>query len=70
MNTTVFNLIKLKNFNLLLYVKKMFRKNNNKANSSKNCINPLFEKWILDWRDDAVAKDLQSKHTYNKVIFF
>ena len=53
-------------------LKKMFRKNNNnnKANSSKNCINPLFEKWILDWRDDAVAKDLQSKHTYNKVIFF
>jgi hypothetical protein len=49
----------------------MFRKkNNNKANSSKNCINPVFEKWILDWRDDAVAKDLQSKHTYNKVIFF
>ncbi len=48
----------------------MFRKNNNnKANSSKNCINPVFEKWILDWRDDAVAKDLQSKHTYNKVIF-
>jgi hypothetical protein len=48
----------------------MFRKNNsNKANSTKNCINPVFEKWILDWRDDAVAKDLQSKHTYNKVIF-
>ena len=50
----------------------MFRKNNyinNKvsSSSSKSCINPVFEKWILDWKDDAVAKDLQSKHTYNKV---
>lgn len=35
---------------------------------NKKCINSVFEKWIQDWRDDAVAKDLQSKHTYTKVI--
>ena len=37
------------------------------APNSKKCINPVFENWIMELRDDAVARDLQSKHTYTKV---
>jgi len=29
--------------------------------------NPVFEQWINEWKEDAVARDLQSKHTYSKV---
>jgi hypothetical protein len=49
----------------------MFKSRNNcgkqNASNSKKCINSVFEKWIMDWRDDAVARDLQSKHTFTKV---
>ena len=31
------------------------------------CCNPIFEQWIKEWREDAVARDLSSKHTYSKV---
>ena len=33
-----------------------------------SCVNPVFEKWIVEWRDDAIARDLQSRHTYTKCL--
>ncbi len=45
--------------------------NEKKSNSSHKkqikCVNPIFEKWLIELRDDAIARDLQSKHTYTKV---
>jgi hypothetical protein len=35
----------------------------------KDCPNPVFEKWIVEMRNDAVARELQSKHTFTKVLF-
>ena len=37
--------------------------------SADKCANPVFEKWISEWRQDAMVKDLQSKHTLTKVKF-
>jgi hypothetical protein len=34
----------------------------------KACVNPVFEKWIEEWKMDAVAKELQSRFTYTKVF--
>ena len=52
-----------------------YNKNNNfnkkKSSSTKSngpCANPVFEKWISEWKENAVARDLNSKHTYNKVL--
>ncbi len=42
-------------------------KSNKNNNNKSKCANPIFEEWITEWRDDAIARDLQSKHTYNKV---
>jgi hypothetical protein len=38
--------------------------------SKKGCVNPVFESWLEELRGDAVARDLQSKHTYTKVLDF
>ena len=46
------------------------KKTNYSSNSSDNkfkSANPVFENWISEWRDDAAARDLNSKHTYSKV---
>lgn len=40
---------------------------NNKSKKTA-CANPVFEKWLVELRDDAVARDLQSKHTYTKCL--
>lgn len=52
----------------------MFNKNKyTKSNGPKNkqpCVNPVFEKWIMELREDAIARDTQSKHTYLKVQHF
>jgi hypothetical protein len=39
------------------------------SSSKSTSANPVFEKWIMEWKEDAVARELQSKHTYTKVIF-
>ena len=44
-------------------------KNKKSSKKLKECANPVFEKWISEMRDDAIARDLQSKHTYTKLIF-
>jgi hypothetical protein len=44
----------------------MYRKNN--PGAKKSCINPVFERWIVEWREDAIARDTQSKHTFTKVL--
>jgi hypothetical protein len=41
----------------------------NNSSSKLTSANPVFEKWIMEWRDDAIAKELQSKHTYTKVFY-
>lgn len=39
-----------------------------KPKKAKVCANPVFESWLEELRNDAVARDLQSKHTYTKVL--
>ena len=34
------------------------------------CANPLFSKWLTQWRDEAVEKGWKSAHTYGKVILW
>lgn len=41
--------------------------NSCKKNRFKSA-NPVFEEWLSDLKDDAVARDLHSKHTYSKVL--
>lgn len=36
--------------------------------SKQKCANPVFEEWLVELRDDAVARDLQSKHTFTKCL--
>ena len=43
------------------------QRNNNKS-GTKKCVNPVFEEWLVELRDDAIARDLQSKHTYTKCL--
>ncbi len=45
----------------------MFRKGENYSKKSTGA-NPVFEQWVSEWKEDATARDLQSKHTYAKVI--
>ena len=33
----------------------------------QHCANPLFLKWLEEWRDEAQEKGLNSYHSYNKV---
>ena len=44
----------------------MYRKNNS-SKPKQPCVNPVFERWIIEWREDAIARDLPSKHTLWKV---
>ena len=44
-----------------------FSSNNTDSSNKFKSANPVFEKWISEWRDDAAARDLNSKHTYGKV---
>ena len=37
------------------------------ASKSVHCVNPVFEKWIVEWRDEAAARELNSRHIYTKV---
>ncbi|CAF0906643.1 unnamed protein product [Brachionus calyciflorus] len=41
-----------------------YKKNTNKFKSA----NPVFEEWLSEIKEDAIAKDLQSKHTYSKCL--
>jgi len=34
---------------------------------AKACPNPLFEKWLEEWRKEAQERGLNSVHTYRKV---
>jgi len=31
------------------------------------CANPLFVKWLSEWKENAASTGLKSAHTYNKV---
>ena len=33
----------------------------------EKCPNPLFERWLLEWKNDASSKGLKSVHTYSRV---
>ena len=33
------------------------------------CANPVFEKWIEELRNDAMDRELKSKHSFTKVVF-
>jgi hypothetical protein len=44
-------------------------KKTKKAKTQVTCVNPIFEGWLIEWKEDAIAKDLQSRHTYSKVLF-
>lgn len=34
----------------------------------KSCPNPLFEKWLIELKEDAVRKDSRLQYVYGKVI--
>lgn len=38
-----------------------------KTIKSKICPNPLFEKWLLEWKDEANQRDSKLKFTYSRV---
>ena len=50
-----------------MFNRNKYTKSNGLKNNKKPCINPVFEKWIVELREDAIARDTQSKHTYLKV---
>ena len=31
------------------------------------CVNPLFSKWLQEWRDDAIETGSKTSYTYSKV---
>ncbi|XP_050312727.1 crossover junction endonuclease MUS81 [Anthonomus grandis grandis] len=32
------------------------------------CPNPLFEQWLISWRDQAMAKESKMQHTFNRAL--
>jgi len=34
---------------------------------AKACANPMFEKWLEEWKQEAQERGLNSVHTYRKV---
>lgn len=38
-----------------------------KKRTAKACPNPLFEKWLEEWKKEAQERGLNSVHTYRKV---
>ena len=38
-----------------------------KRRVKKGCPNPLFVKWLQEWKDEAVENGWKSSYTYNKV---
>ncbi|CAL8085032.1 unnamed protein product [Orchesella dallaii] len=40
-----------------------------RAPGSKNpCVNPIFESWIMEWKEEAEAKDSNMKYVYAKAL--
>ena len=35
--------------------------------TAKACPNPLFEKWLEEWKKEAQERGMNSVHTYRKV---
>ena len=35
-----------------------------------SCPNPLFEKWLLEWRDEAANRNSDLKYCFDKVMLF
>ncbi len=51
--------------------KNIYKKNfsNSKSNKSLTpCANPVFEEWLTEWKNDAVARDLNSRHIFTKCL--
>ena len=38
-----------------------------KRRPKNGCPNPLFARWVEEWRDEAKEKGLKSHHSYTKV---
>ena len=38
-----------------------------KRRVKKGCPNPLFVKWLQEWKDEAIENGWKSSYTYNKV---
>lgn len=34
----------------------------------KSCPNPLFEKWLIEWRDEAASRNSELKYCFDKVL--
>lgn len=39
----------------------------NRRKKQRQCPNPLFLKWLEEWRDEAKQKNSKLQHTYGKV---
>ncbi|CAM1297388.1 MUS81 (predicted) [Pycnogonum litorale] len=44
------------------------RKRYKRVKKVVQCPNPVFEKWLTEWRDEAIEKGWKTQHTYNKAI--
>ena len=43
--------------------------NVNRKKKKYPCPNPLFVKWLTEWKQEAADKGLKTQYTYAKVIF-
>ncbi|XP_030767482.1 crossover junction endonuclease MUS81 [Sitophilus oryzae] len=43
-------------------------RNKNRVSLKIKCPNPLFEKWLTEWRDKAVANDSKMQYTFNNAL--
>lgn len=34
-----------------------------------SCPNPLFDKWLQEWKDEAASKNAETQHAFAKVIY-
>lgn len=34
-----------------------------------SCPNPLFDKWLQEWKDEAASKNADTQHAFAKVIY-
>lgn len=46
----------------------MFAATNNRKKKKYVCPNPLFVKWLTEWKQEAADKGLKTQYTYAKVI--
>ena len=55
------------NFERYIFAWKSSMSKRLRANRIRECANPLYLKWLEEWRDEAREKGSKMQHTYSKV---